>query len=131
VIYPLADLLFLYAMGLYRREAIVEKNHAAIRVPLVVGMGAIAALIFCAVISAVVPAPHSVQRPGDDALVAWLAFVWFTLSAFAARVALATLFRSRLPLRRFLVVGAGTRAGVLLRMVTKEGASLHYDIAFL
>mgnify|MGYP003340733825 CR=1 FL=1 len=39
--------------------------------------------------------------------------------------------RRRLLRRQLLVVGAGTRAWDLLRMVSNEGANLNYDIAFL
>ena len=38
--YPLFDLLLLFAMGLYRRDAILELGRSLTRVPLVVGMGA-------------------------------------------------------------------------------------------
>ena len=38
-LYPAADLLVLYAMGLYRREAMAETGRSLTRVPLVVGMG--------------------------------------------------------------------------------------------
>ena len=30
MVFPLADLLLFYAMGLYRREAFVEKRHSAL-----------------------------------------------------------------------------------------------------
>ena len=131
VAYPMSDLLFLYAMGLYRREAFVEKHHSALRLPMVVAMGSVAALFVCAALSRLAPAisPGDIRR--DDLLVAWLAFVCFTLSAFLARVMLDILLKQRLLRRQLLVVGAGTRAWDLLRMLTKEGASLHYDIAFL
>ena len=36
--YPAFDLLLLFAMGLYRREAILEAGRSLTRVPLVVGM---------------------------------------------------------------------------------------------
>ena len=37
--YPAFDLLMLFAMGLYRRDAILETGRSLTRVPLVVGMG--------------------------------------------------------------------------------------------
>ena len=131
LVYPVFDLLFLYAMGLYRREAFVEKHRSAVRLPLVVAMGAIAALIGCAAASRVMPAVFLNRPPRDELLVFWFAFVSFTISAFTARVILDILLRRRLLRRQLLVVGAGTRAWDLLRMLTKEGASLNYDIAFL
>jgi sugar transferase (PEP-CTERM system associated) len=131
LVYPLFDFLLLYAMGLYRREAFVEKHHSALRVPLVIGMGVLAALVCYAGLSRLAPSIFSSHLRRDDILVAGMAFVWFTLAAFAARVVLDILLRQRFLRRHLLVVGAGTRAWDLLRMLTKEGASLHYDIAFL
>jgi sugar transferase (PEP-CTERM system associated) len=131
LVYPMADLLLLYAMGLYRREAFVEKQHSALRVPMIVAMGAATALIVCEVIYRFVPALNSDHAQRDEILAAGLAFVCFTLCAFAARVVLDILLRRRLLRRQLLVVGAGMRAWDLLRMLTKEGTSLNYDIAFL
>ena len=131
LVYPVFDLLFLYAMGLYRREAFVEKRRSAVRLPLVVTMGAVAALISCAAASRVMPAVFLSRPPRDEILVLWFAFVSFTASAFTARVILDILLRRRLLRRQLLVVGAGMRAWDLLRMLAKEGASLNYDIAFL
>ncbi len=130
-IYPLADLLLLYAMGLYRREAFAERHLSAVRVPAAVAMGVVAVLIFHAIISGLIPSIFPRHTWRDDLTVACVAFVCFTLSAFAARVVLDILLRRRLLRRQLLVVGAGTRAWDLLRMLTKEGASLNYDIAFL
>lgn len=131
LVYPLSDLSLLYAMGLYRREAFVAKHHSATRVPMVVGMGVIAALLFLGVVSRLVPAIVSRHAWRDDAMVAGLAFLCFTLCALMARAVLAILLRRRLLRRQLLVVGAGTRAWDLLRMLSKEGASLNYDMAFL
>ncbi len=131
LVYPLADLLLLYAMGLYRREAFVEKRHSAVRIPMIVAMGALAGLIVCEALFSLIPAIHEGRSHRDDVLVAWLAFLGFTVCAFVARVGLDALLRRRLLRRQLLIVGAGTRAWDLLRMLTKEGTSLNYDIAFL
>jgi sugar transferase (PEP-CTERM system associated) len=48
-----------------------------------------------------------------------------------ARVVVAGLVQRRVLRRHLLVVGAGQRAWDLLRMLSKEGGSLDYDIAFL
>lgn len=130
-VYPVSDLLLLYAMGLYRREAFVESNRSAVRVPMVVGMGAVMALVVCAAASYVVPWVATAWSPRDEAVTLWLAFVCFTVCAFAARVVLDILLRRRLLRRQLLVVGAGMRAWDLLRMLNKEGASLNYNLAFL
>jgi sugar transferase (PEP-CTERM system associated) len=128
--YPLSDLLFLYALGFYRREAFVEKRRAARRVPLVVGMSTVAALFVCAGISRIA-APVPLPFTYGEMLTVWLAFAIFTACAFAARLVLDILLRRRLLRRQLLVVGAGERAWDLLRMLTNEGASLNYDITFL
>jgi sugar transferase (PEP-CTERM system associated) len=130
-LYPASDLLFLYAMGLYRREAFVEKHRSAMRVPLIVGMGAVSALIICSVTSSIAPATFFARGRRDEILIFWLAFASFTLCAFAARVVLDILLRRRLLRRQLLVVGAGMRAWDLLRMLNNEGASLNYDLTFL
>jgi sugar transferase (PEP-CTERM system associated) len=129
--YPLADLLLLYAMGLYRREAFVAKHHSVTRLPMVVAMGVIAALLFHSIVVWLAPSIVAGHAWQDNALVTGLAFVCFSLCALLARVVLAILLRRRLLRRQLLVVGAGMRAWDLLRMLTKEGASLNYDMAFL
>jgi sugar transferase (PEP-CTERM system associated) len=131
LVYPLSDLLLLYAMGLYRREAFVEKHRSAKRVPLVVGMGVVISLIICAVPSRLAPSAFAPRAWRDEILILWLAFLCFTLCAFAARVVLDLLLRRRLLRRQLLVVGAGSRAWDLVQMLSKEGASLNYDIAFM
>jgi sugar transferase (PEP-CTERM system associated) len=131
LVYPLSDVLLLYAMGLYRREAFVAKHHSAMRVPMVVGMGVIAALLFQAVIAGLAPSILAFHSRRDDAMIAGLAFLCFTFCALVARIVLGILLRRRLLRRQLLVVGAGMRAWDLLRMLTKEGASLNYDMAFL
>jgi sugar transferase (PEP-CTERM system associated) len=129
--YPVSDLLFLYAMGLYRREAFVETRRSAVRVPLVAGMGAVVALLICALISSAAPSAFLTRGRRDEVLILLLAFASFTLCAFVARLVLSILLRRRLLRRQLLVVGAGMRAWDLARMLTKEGASLNYDITFL
>jgi sugar transferase (PEP-CTERM system associated) len=129
--YPASDLLFLYAMGLYRREAFVEKRRSAMRVPLVIGMGAVVALAACVMASVIAPSVFLARGRRDEMLIFWLAFASLTLCAFAARVVLDVLLRRRLLRRQLLVVGAGMRAWDLSRMLTNEGASLNYDLTFL
>jgi sugar transferase (PEP-CTERM system associated) len=131
LVYPLAHLLFLYAMGMYRREAFVERRRAAVRLPLVVGMGTIAALTFCTVIASFAPSVFP-RLPGrDEMLIFWLATASFTLCGYFARVVLDILLQRRALRRQLLVVGAGMRAWDLSHMLTNEGASLNYDITFL
>ncbi len=130
VLYPAANLITLYAMGLYRRDALMETGRSLTRVPLVVGMGATVA-----VLASMVPAWlfGSIPPIGgrDQALVFALATVNFTLCAFAARVIVSIMIRRRMLRRRLLVLGSGERAWDLLRMLTNEGTNLHYDLTFV
>ena len=112
-VYPAANLLALYAMGLYRRDAILESGRSLSRVPLVVGMGAALAVVVAIVPPAI--DPYFVQPPlRDQAQLFALASVCFTLCAFATRLAVEGLLRRRVLRRRLLVVGAGQRAWDLL-----------------
>jgi len=131
LIYPPADLLLLFAMGLYRRDALMETGKSLSRVPLVVGMGAAVSIMICQTLTAL--APDTFAQPGgrDQAILFAVATVAFTGCAFAGRLFLNVLLSRRVLVRRLLIVGAGQRAWDLLRMITKEGTSLSYDIVFL
>jgi sugar transferase (PEP-CTERM system associated) len=131
LIYPLLNLLFFYAMGLYRREAFVDRRRSAMRVPVVVAISAVSALIVCAVLSRVLFAEDASRLAHDELRTFWAACVCFTICAFVARVILDFLLRRRLLRCHLLVVGAGARAWDLSRMLAKEGASLNYEITFL
>ncbi len=130
IIYPLSDLLALYAMGLYRREAILETRKSLSRVPLVVGMGAVAALALTIVLPSI--DPEAFRRLGEAglALTFGLAGLCFTGCAFLARLVVSVLLRRRVLRRHLLVVGAGQRAWDLLWMLSREGSNLQYDVTF-
>src|SRR4051812_5117135 len=53
--YPIFDLLLLFAMGMYRRDAILQAGRSLTRVPLVVGMGAGLAILVSSVQPLLVP----------------------------------------------------------------------------
>ncbi len=128
-LYPILNLLTLYSMGLYRREALIETGRSLSRVPLVVGMGCAAALV-----ASMVPALVFTDVPPiggrDQALVFALASVDFTLCAFASRLIVSFMLRHRMLRQRLLILGAGGRAWDLRHMLLKEGSSVHYDIVF-
>lgn len=129
--YPAANMLLLYAMGLYRRDALTETGKSLTRVPLVVGMGAMLSVGVSVTLGQI--APRAVASPPgrDQALVFALATVCFTGCAFFARIVVDYLLQRRFLRRRLLIIGAGKRAWDLLHMLGKEGANLNYDIAFL
>jgi sugar transferase (PEP-CTERM system associated) len=128
--YPVFDLLLLFAMGLYRRDAILEAGRSLTRVPLVVGMGAALAILVSLIQPMLV---RSAAMPGgrDQAMLFGLAVVTFTACAFAARVVIDVMIRRRVLRRRLLVVGAGQRAWELLLMLEREGTSLHDDVTLV
>jgi sugar transferase (PEP-CTERM system associated) len=131
VIYPVADLLMLYAMGLYRRDAILRGGSSVSRVPLVVGMGA-ALTVLCSFLAPWFgTASFALPQRTDQMLGFALAIITFTLCGFLARLVVGVLLRRRVLRRHLLVVGAGQRAWDLLRMLSKEGGSVNYDIVFL
>ncbi len=128
--YPLLDLLLLFAMGLYRRDAIQQTARSLTRVPLVVGMGAGLAVLGSLAQPLLVPwAAHPGGR--DEAVLFSLAAVTFTLSAFLARLIIDVMVRQHVLRRRLLVIGAGQRAWDLLHMLGREGGSLHDDVILL
>jgi sugar transferase (PEP-CTERM system associated) len=128
--YPIFDLLLLFAMGMYRREAILETGRSLTRVPLVVGMGAALAILVSLVQPLLVPGAGA---PGgrDQAMLFGLAVVTFTLCAFLARLVIDVMIRRHVLRRRLLVVGAGQRAWDLLHMLGQEGTSLHDDVTLV
>ena len=129
--YPVTDLLLLYAMGLYRRDAFLSTGRSLSRVPLVVGMGALLTVL-CSLVPPRLD-DYLFANPGgrDETLGFALAFITFTLSAFVTRLVVDVLLQRRVLRRHLLVVGAGQRAWDLLHMLSNEGGNLNYDIAFL
>jgi len=131
ITYPVTDLLLLYAMGLYRRDAILWTGRSVSRVPLVVGIGALLTVLCSLVPSSLDASLFARPGGGNQVLGFALAFLSFTLCAFLSRATVDVLLRRRVLRRHLLVVGAGQRAWDLLRMLSNEGGSLNYDIAFL
>jgi sugar transferase (PEP-CTERM system associated) len=128
--YPAFDLLLLFAMGLYRRDAILDAARSLTRVPLIVGMGAGLAILVSLLPPLMV---RAVAMPGgrDQATLFGLAAATFTLCAFLARLVIDVLIHRRVLRRRLLVVGAGLRAWDLLLMLDREGGSLHDDVTLV
>jgi sugar transferase (PEP-CTERM system associated) len=131
IAYPLLDLLVLYAMGLYWRDAIVETRQSLGRLPLVVGMGATLTVALSGLAGWIAPGMF-VRLGGRSQSVGFaLAMVCFTFCGIVARVGFAALLERQLLHRRVLIVGAGLRAWDLLHMLGREGGSLHYEARLL
>jgi len=128
--YPVFDLLLLFALGMYRREAILEAGRSLTRVPLVVGFGA-ALAILTSLLQPLVAAGADTPGGRDQAMLFALAVVTFALCAFLARLVIDVMVRRHILRRRLLVVGAGQRAWDLLRMLGQEGTSLHDDVTLV
>jgi sugar transferase (PEP-CTERM system associated) len=129
--YPLAVLLMFYAMGLYRRDAILEPRKTAARIPLVVGMGGVLSIIVSVIAGLSDPKAFGWYGGRDQAMLFGLATVALTFAALGARIIFTSLLHLRILHRRLLVIGAGNRAYDLMRMLTKEGSNLQYDVVFL
>jgi sugar transferase (PEP-CTERM system associated) len=128
--YPVFDLLLLFAMGMYRRDAILETGRSLTRVPLVVGMGAALAVLVSSVQPLLVRWA-AIPSGRDQAMLFGLAVVTFTLCAFLTRLVIDVMIRRHVLRRRLLVVGAGQRAWDLLLMLGREGTSLHDDVTLV
>jgi sugar transferase (PEP-CTERM system associated) len=121
---PAAYLLFLYALGLHRRAALLNVGKSAARVPLAACLGTLLAWI-C---GAVLPVPlGGAARPGLLAV----SVACFAIAGLAARIAFVAFGHRRLFQRRLLIVGAGRRAWDLVWLLRNEGRTLSYDLAFV
>jgi sugar transferase (PEP-CTERM system associated) len=119
-LFAVFDLLFLYALGFYRRDSLSDTFRASGRAPLSVAIGAIAASL----ISVVFGLPLSARF-------AIAAMLCFTGSAMVARMVFLMLRRNALFRPRLLVIGAGQRAWDLLWILRSQGRHLQYDVTFV
>ncbi len=114
------NLLFLYALGLYRRESIADTNKALSRIPFVVAMAvASASFITFALNGSLSP------------IIFIAATVCFGLCAAVARLVFRQLRRHSLFRPKLLVIGAGKRAWDLLHILRNQGRHLQYEVTFV
>jgi sugar transferase (PEP-CTERM system associated) len=121
LLHPLAYLLGLYSLGLYRRDALNEPRQALGRVPVA---ALLAALGSTAVLALLTP------EAGGIGLFA-VATIALGVAGCLARLLLAALRRLGLFRRRLLVVGAGQRAWDLVWLLRREARTLAFDIALV
>lgn len=126
-LYPVANLIALYALGLYRRDVILAVRRSIRRLPFVVGIGTIGATIPVLLLATL--RPSWFHRLPDPLFVA--ATICFTGCGVTARLIFLRLRKSGLLKRRLLVVGAGARAWDLAWMLRNEGRNLHYQVHFI
>ena len=121
--YPLLQLILLYALGLYRRDAILGTRGAIARLPLATGLALVAAAAVQWGLDAMVPPGRAV-----DLTHLWAgAAVGFTTCGALARLALHALLHRGVFRRRIMVVGAGERAAQLVAMVGEA----QFDLLFV
>lgn len=121
--YPALQLVLLYALGLYRRDAILGTRGAIARLPLATGL----ALAAAAAVQWLWELAAPTQQPVDlSHLWAWAA-VGFTACGALARLALHALLHRGVFRRRIMVVGAGERAAQLVAMVGEA----QFDLLFV
>jgi sugar transferase (PEP-CTERM system associated) len=124
-LYPLANLISFYALGLYRREAILQTRESLGRVPLAVSLGAVGTAVLLVLLSVWIGSPANRVRLFSGAVIG------FCLSGVLARLILSALKSRGTFQRQLLVVGAGTRAWDLLCMLRNEGRHPQYRISFV
>ncbi len=125
ILYPLLHMLALYALGLYRRDVMIEIRRSAGRIPLVASVaaaGAAGGLALFGLPYAGLPGPVPLPL---------IAAGCFLSAGVGARVAFDALRRNGLFCRRLMVVGAGKRAWDLIWVIRKEGINCNYSIVFV
>jgi sugar transferase (PEP-CTERM system associated) len=120
LMFALAQLGMLYALGLYRRECVAELDKAYRRLPMVIALSLAASSFATAALGWNNSLPFCVA-----------AGACFAVSALIARAVFAQLRRHSLFRSRLLVIGAGERAWDLLQILRSQGRSLHYDLTFV
>ena len=125
ILYPVADIVSLYALGLYRRDAMLQTSEQLSRMPLAVSLGALGSALLLGLLAFWIGDPINRVRLFSGAVIA------FCLAGFVARLIFWLLKRRGSFHRRLLVVGAGTRAWDLLCLLQNEGRHPQYEITFL
>ncbi|WP_169747480.1 TIGR03013 family XrtA/PEP-CTERM system glycosyltransferase [Belnapia moabensis] len=122
---PAAWILLLFALGLYRREALGNTRKALERATLAAGASALVVSAVATILSASValPIPTSALFAGTT--------ICFALCGVVSRLALLGLRWQGMLHRRIVIVGSGRRAWDLAWLLRREGRSLHYEIVFV
>ena len=129
LLYPIAELICLYALGLYRRDVLVTTRKALGRASLAAGLGAITAAAAMTLLH--LTFGFEAGPVQDQPRLFASAVASFLVSCTLARTAFSILRHKGAFRRRLLVVGAGRRAWDLAWMLRKESSTLNYEIAFV
>lgn len=125
ILYPVANAVCLYALGLYRRDSLLDTRQSLARVPLAVSIGAIGTAVALGILGLWIGQPFNRVR------LLSAAFLGFCAAGFIARIIFYGLKRRNAFQRRLLVVGAGNRAWDLVCLLRKEGSMPAYDLRFI
>ncbi len=128
VILVISNLAFLYALGLYRRDAIIDTGKSLGRIPVTVAISIIVSSLVIGVLSKIL----SLELVGPQlGRIFAAAMGCFTICALIARIIFRVLRRHPMFHTRLLVIGAGARAWDLLWILRSQGRNLHYDVTFV
>lgn len=103
---------------------VLAAHKALVRVPFVVGMGGLLALLASVVLPVFDASLFLRPTVQEQAMLFAVATICLNFTAFLSRMVLSGLLEQRVLHRRLLVVGAGKRAWDLLHMLSKEGGNL-------
>lgn len=120
LVFPLADLVSFYALGLYRRDGISDTAEALERVPVIV----VIAVAESGLVTAAFGWPFSMSLSIAGVLC-------FTACAVLARLLFAALRRHSVFRTRLLIIGAGKRAWDLVWILRTQGRFWQYDLTFV
>jgi sugar transferase (PEP-CTERM system associated) len=123
-------LLLLYALGLYRRDAMLSLRRSISRTPLAAGLAGLAAWVVAALLCLTfgIPRPPGAAWQGGLFAVSLLCFV---LCGTVARLGFAVMVEAGAFRRRLLVVGAGNRARDLIDRIRAESSSFQDEVIFV
>ena len=111
LLFPAMHLLLLYALGLYRRDTILDVRKAMARLPISVTLAGLTAVAIGKLLARLMT---DWPEPADGTLLFSTSVLCLGTCAFAARLAFLALRRQRLMRTPLLVVGAGARAWDLI-----------------
>lgn len=125
LLYPSVNIVCLYALGLYSREAVLGTRASLARVPLGVSLGAVATACAMVMLSRAVGPPANRVRMFAGAVLG------FCAAAIIARLIFSLLRQAGVFRRRLIVVGAGNRAWEMMSLLGAPTVRAQYDITFV
>lgn len=127
----LADMIFLYAAGCYRRDTLVSPAMATSRLPVALGFGGLA--LFAALhygLNELFPGKAVYRSVSQCAMIALIGAGTSLCAASVSRVVFYAMVRRRWFRRRILVLGTGQRAAYLHGLMGQATHRLVNDLIF-